>query len=121
MYKFLNDEQDWVEVVVHLSLKEYDSIFEDLKEYSRNSDSTDRYFFLFKLLTAIGVRTKSGPCIDLVTSISNVGIYPQADAHKIRAMICLRNGLNDADKKYRSLCENDMQRFQELVGNQCES
>lgn len=121
LYKFLNNEKDWLEVLVHLSVKEYDSMFKELKEYSRNVDSAGRYFFLFNLSTATGVMATNGAAINLVTSISNVGIYPEADAHKIRAMICLREGLNDSDTKYRVLCEEAMRRFQELVASKYEA
>lgn len=121
LFEYLNEQEDWLEMTIQLSISEYDSLFKDLKQYSNRIHPNGRHFFLFELQTETGVRTARGASLNVITSISNVSIYPQEDAHKIRAMIALQNGLTDSDEKYRLLCEEKMRRFFQVIGREYDS
>ncbi len=121
VFEYLNEEENWLELTIQLSISEYDSLFKDLKDYSNRTSTSGRYFFLFDLQAVIGVQTLRGASINLITSISNTGIYPQEDAHKVRVMIALKNGLTDTDAIYRSLCEEEMRSFFQVIGEEYES
>jgi hypothetical protein len=116
--KHLDEQEDWLEVEIQLSISEYESLFRELKEYSNKKNPDEQHFFLFKLHTAIDVKTSREASINFITSISNVSIYPKEDAHKIRAMIALKNGLSDSDVRYRTLCEEKMHRFRQITGRE---
>jgi len=115
VWNYLNEEKDWLEIKIHFSLAEYDTFLDELRRYAASRTSTDQHFLLYSISAEAGAISNSGRNINLIYSISNRGVYPERNAHKIHVMSKLDEGRSNPDLRYRHLCEDKMQNFFKLI------
>lgn len=114
-YKFLSDDNDWIELNIRMRLNDYNEFVADLKEHASAREETSKNsFFLYDLSGHHAHVIGGSYVIYYLDSIKKVGVYDAYYADKIGLMSTLYSSDSQSDERQTILRKEFINRFEEV-------
>lgn len=114
-YKYLSNDDYWIELNIRLSLSEYDVFASDLKEAVNDfKEKGERFYFLYSINGRQSFSGDGDYKIFFIDSISKIGKYNSYYADKIGVFNDLKSDAVDLDDRQVDIRNEIMERFNKI-------